>query len=167
MKFLKEATDRGVQLPAAALRLCGFSSGNKLELHAEDSALVVLRQNMTAMELLRAAYNLQQLSDHLFSHLADVLGDCGGCEDSCPFRTPDDPAINLPKQLLQDAGIPIGSHLHAYADEATGTVVVTAAGQDSDLRDVPPDMLDMLTEFGVCIGNLAEHLMKGDIVYGD
>lgn len=55
MKFVKETTSKGLQIPAAAMKLSGFESGGKVELHASEDTLVVLKQRMTAMELLRAA----------------------------------------------------------------------------------------------------------------
>lgn len=55
MKFVKETTSKGLQIPTAAMKLSGFESSGKVELHASEDTLVVLKQRMTAMELLRAA----------------------------------------------------------------------------------------------------------------
>ena len=84
MKFLKETTSKGLQIPAAAMKLSGFEGGGKVELHASEDALVVLKQRMTAMELLRAAKSLQKLATDLHVHLAGVCGPCGGCNGDCP-----------------------------------------------------------------------------------
>ena len=65
MKFLKEPTDKGLHIPRAALNLCGFEAGEKVELHTAENALVALKGRMTAMELLRAAQSLQQMAVEL------------------------------------------------------------------------------------------------------
>ena len=44
------------------MKLSGFESSGKVELHASEDTLVVLKQRMTAMELLRAARSLQKLA---------------------------------------------------------------------------------------------------------
>ena len=68
MKFLKEPTDKGLHIPRAALNLCGFEAGEKVELHTAENALVALKGRMTAMELLRAAQSLQQMAVELHTH---------------------------------------------------------------------------------------------------
>ena len=41
------------------------------------------------------------------------------------------------------------------------TVTIAEAGYDHDLRDVPPYLLEMLGEAGICLGELEEQLMVG------
>lgn len=55
MKFVKEVTGEKMAIPAAALKLCGFENGDKAELHALPSAAIILKQKMTAMEVIRAS----------------------------------------------------------------------------------------------------------------
>ena len=47
------------------------------------------------------------------------------------------------------------------------TVTIGVAEYDHDLRDVPPYLLDMLAEAGICLGELEEHLMTEKILYGE
>lgn len=54
MKFVKEVTGEKMAIPAAALKLCGFENGDKAELHALPSAAIILKQKMTAMEVIQA-----------------------------------------------------------------------------------------------------------------
>ena len=95
MKFVKETTSKGLQIPTAAMKLSGFESSGKVELHASEDTLVVLKQRMTAMELLRAARSLQQLATDLHVHLARVCGHCDGCDGECPFGGGDE--VELPE----------------------------------------------------------------------
>ena len=85
MKFVKETTSKGLQIPTAAMKLSGFESSGKVELHASEDTLVVLKQRMTAMELVRAARSLQKLATDLHVHLARVCGHCDGCDGECPL----------------------------------------------------------------------------------
>ena len=62
MKFVKEVTGEKMAIPAAALKLCGFENGDKAELHALPSAAIILKQKMTAMEVIQAMDALHQLT---------------------------------------------------------------------------------------------------------
>lgn len=166
MKFLKDVSSKGMQIPFAALKLCGFEREEKAELHASEGALVVLKQRMTAMELICAAQQLQELSVALTTHLARVCGPCDGCDGGCPFEDWKDGGLDLPADLRAEAGIPQDAKLCAYVDEDEGTVTIAEADYDYDLRDVPPEIMEMLTSAQVCIGELEERLILEDIVYG-
>lgn len=165
MKFVKETTSKGIQIPAAAMKLSGFESGGKVELHASEDTLVVLKQRMTAMELLRAAKFLQTLVTDLHVHLAKVCGPCTGCDGECPFEDGDE--VDLPDYLREEAGIPEKAKLCASVDEEEHTVTISEADYDHDLRDVPEEVLEMFKEAGICVGELEERLILGDVVYGN
>ena len=85
MKFVKEVTGEKMAIPAAALKLCGFENGDKAELHALPSAAIILKQKMTAMEVIQAMDALHQLTVDLSVHLARASGPCDGCDGDCPF----------------------------------------------------------------------------------
>lgn len=80
MKFVKGTANQRLYIPPAALRLAKFSGEDSAELHVIEDALVILKQEMTAAELLRAAYALHQLSVELCTHLALACGRCSGYE---------------------------------------------------------------------------------------
>lgn len=61
IKFVKENQSKGVRIPSAALKICGLQDEQKLELHAQEKALVLLPGRMTAMELLRTVEHLNEL----------------------------------------------------------------------------------------------------------
>ena len=167
MKFIKEMTGKGILIPAAALKLCGFEGGKQVELHAESQTLVALKASMTAMELIRAAQQLQELSAQLTTHLAKVCGPCDGCSDGiCPFKGLLDNPITLPDDLREEAGIPKDAKLCSYVDEEENAVIITAAEYDHDLTDVPDMFLEMFSAANVCLGALDDILIEGNIVYG-
>ena len=123
-------------IPAAALKLCGFENGDKAELHALPSAAIILKQKMTAMEVIQAMDALHQLTVDLSVHLARASGPCDGCDGDCPFDGLDGQEIALPDYLRDEAGIPENAKLCAYVDEEENTVTIAEAGYDHDLRDV-------------------------------
>ncbi len=170
MKFVKEVTPKGLLLPVSATRLAGYEAGEKVEYHIENGTIVVLKGRMTAMELLTAARTLLELSVELNTHLAKVCGQCDGCGgnsgEGCPMVDPEDAGVTLPDYLREEAGIPEDAKLCAAVDEEEHTVALFAADYDHDLRDVPPETLEMVAAANVCLGELEERLMVGDIVYG-
>ena len=165
MKFLKVTTSKGLQIPAVAMKLSGFEPECNVEFHASEDMLVVLRHRMTAMELLRAAKSLQKLAADLHVHLARVCGPCDGCDGECPFEGGDE--ADLPDHLREEAGIPEKAKLWASVDEEEHTVTICEADYDHDLRDVPEEVLEMFREAGICVGELEERLILGDVVYGN
>ena len=75
--------------------------------------------------------------------------------------------LELPDYLREEAGIPAGAKLCVYVDDEEKTVTIAEAGYDHDLRDVPPYLLEMLGEAGICLGELEEQLMGGNLIYGE
>ena len=80
----------------------------------------------------------------------------------------------LPEELFQTPQaaqigqkIPAGAKLCVYVDDEEKTVTIAEAGYDHDLRDVPPYLLEMLGEAGICLGELEEQLMVGNLIYGE
>jgi len=194
MKFIKEVTPKGLLLPVTATRLAGYEAGEKVEYHIQDGTVVVLKGRMTAMELLNAARSLHELSVELNSHLAKVCGQCDGCvenggEDGCPLLAFEEADIALPDYLREEAGIPEGasssqsplSSVSACGENYARSLAPPLRGRPAplgsaaiwgnggcgyDLRDLPPETLAMFTAANVCLGELEERLIVGDIVYG-
>jgi len=169
MEFIKNTAARGLLIPLPALKLCGFQEGDTVELNTTEGVLVVMKGRMTAMELLTTVERLRSVAGDLLDHLADVCGpceDCEGCEGSCPYDDLDDEAIKLPGYLRQAVGIPEEAKLCAEVNEEAGTVTVSAAEHRYDLRDLSRDLVDAFAEAGVCLGELEEHLILEDTIYG-
>ena len=124
-------------------------------------------KQMTTMELIQAMDALHRLATELTVHLARVCGTCDDCEDGCPFDDLEDGMLELPDYLREEAGIPAGAKLCVYVDDEEKTVTIAEAGYDHDLRDVPPYLLEMLGEAGICLGELEEQLMVGNLIYGE
>ena len=85
MKFNKQINNGTLLIPGGAFKISGFEGGEKVEIHTLDSAVVVLKKQMTTMELIQAMDALHRLATELTVHLARVCGTCDDCEDGCPF----------------------------------------------------------------------------------
>ena len=53
-KFIKETTKKKLVIPNTVLELSGLEKGEPVEIRAADSAVIILRKGMTAMEVIRA-----------------------------------------------------------------------------------------------------------------
>lgn len=164
MKFLRQATAKGLRILPAELKAAGFPENAEAETHVLNDVIVVLKRRMTGMELIRAAKQLHELSVELNVHLAKACGFCHDCAQVCPFEELEE-EIGLPVFLREEAGIDEGAKLCAYVNEEDNSVTIAQAKHNYDLRDVPPEVLDMFLDTGLCLGELDELLIKGEVVY--
>ena len=89
-----------------------------------------------------------------------------GCDGECPFGGGDE--VELPDYLREEAGIPEKAKLCASVDEGEHSVTISEADYDYDLRDVPEEVRgDVPGTAEICVGELEERLILGDVVYGD
>lgn len=165
LTFTVQQNGGAVPLPPAAFTLSGLDGEGHYELRTGAGVLVVLKPRMTAMELIRAADDLHELSAELHAHLAGVCGPCDDCE-RCPYDNPAPEEIALSGALRAEAGIRENRKLCAEVDKEAGCVIISDAGYDHDLRDVPEDVREMFVCAGISLCDLDQHLREGDIVYG-
>ncbi len=177
-------TQPEILLPEHACELCGFDCGDALELHAGEDVLVILKNQMTAIELVHVISMLGEMSTDLTVALAKACGRCDNCDDEDDGTGQNDPAkwvercslcrdlldnrqtIHIPDYLLEEAGISSGAKLEATADKDAGEITVTEAENEYDISDVPPGILSVLAQSGICLAELDELIMAEDIIYG-
>lgn len=167
MKFIMQLPNGSFHVPSAALKISGLEGGDRIEIHTLERAAVIMKQQMNAMELLATAEELNKLAAELITHLARVCGICEGCETACPYDDLDGGMLELPEHIREEAGIRADAKLCAVVNEDDHTVTLGVAGYSYDLRDVPENILEMLSELGVCMGALEHHLITEDVIYGD
>ena len=164
-KFI-QTRKKKLTIPHAVMEMSGFEENSVVDLCALDDAVVVLKRNMTAMELVRAVDSLQRLVVDLNRHLADVCGPCEDCGDGeCPVSRERN-RIDVPEEVRREAGIPPDAKLCACASGEAGMVAVFQAEYRHDLTDVPEWERTVLASMGACMGSLEELLMNEEIVYG-
>ena len=197
MKNKKNQSD--LTLPEGTCEVCGFTSKDSLELHSSEGILIILKDRMTAIELVRIIETLSEAASELTVTLARACGICNkcgdknpgpcencdgnevcaflnGCKDGptewvancslCQDLLNDSQDVRIPDYVLEDAGIPKDAKLEAYADEDSGEITVTKAEDRWDITDVPPGLLMVLAQSGVCLAELDELIMLEEIVYG-
>ena len=164
--FTKGTTKKKLVIPNLIMEQSGFEKGEMVEIHALTDAVVILKKEMTAMELVHAIAHIQQMSIDLSIYLAQVCGPCTGCDSECDIDL-DNPGsgVDLPEWVRQEVGIPKDAKLCAWPKE-DGVVCVEEANYRYDLSDVPPQMLEVLAASGACLNELGELLMTEEKIYG-
>ena len=76
-------------------------------------------------------------------------------------------SICIPGYLLEESGIPADAKLEAYTDEDSGEITVVEADVQQDITDVPPGILTVLAQSGVCLAELDELIMQDSVIYGN
>lgn len=159
--------NNGIFIAAAILESGGLSADIPTEVHALSNAVLLLRGKMTALEVIQAAAALDKLAAELLEVVANACGPCSGCANGCPFEDgePVEEELDIPDHLLEAANFPEGAVLTATADPEARRIIVTA--EEKDISDVPPEHLELLSAQGVCLGELNDKIVRGEIIYGE
>ncbi|HZJ99949.1 MAG TPA: hypothetical protein VFC79_08085 [Tissierellaceae bacterium] len=165
MKMIKECFSDNISLPNEILNAADLTCCDEIEFNTLENAVVAMKTTMNAMELIKVAEGLKNLSEELIVHLAGICGRCHDCSYCERFEEFDE--IIVPDYLLEEAGIPKDAKLCACTEEDSGEITVMQADYDYDIADVPKFVIDIFEMSGICIRELEERLMMEDIVYGD
>ena len=165
MKMIKESLDNNISLPNEILNAADLTGCEEIEFNTLENAVVAMKTTMNAMELIKVAEGLKNLSEELIVHLAEICGKCHDCSYCERFEEYDE--IIVPDYLLEEAGIPKDAKLCACTEEDSGEIIVMKADYDYDIADVPKFVIDIFEMSGICIRELEERIMMEDIVYGD
>ena len=135
--------------------------GDNIKLVATDHIIVITKAKMTAMDLVKTIDSMSSLLYSLMDGLAECCGECDGC-DHCEDL--DFESIRLPNEVLEAAGIPIGTKLSAFVEEDEGVIHIEPAEYDYDISDVPPHLLDAFSDYGICLGELDALLIENEVL---
>jgi bifunctional DNA-binding transcriptional regulator/antitoxin component of YhaV-PrlF toxin-antitoxin module len=172
-----------IMLPERACELCRFDGKDALALHAGEDTLVIFKDQMTTIELVHVISMLSDMATELTVALAKACGMCNNCSEDddtgkkepaqwvescslCRDLLDNSQSIHIPDYLREEAGITSGAKLKAYADRDSGKITVTEAENQFDISDVPPGILNVLAQSGVCLAELDELIMTEEIIYG-
>lgn len=162
MKLTLEITKKGLRVRKEILNASGFHREAALDVHGMEQAIVVLKREMTAMELVNAIHSLKDLASDLLVHLAKVCGPCENCKDGCPYAD-DETRIRLPDDVLDQARIPRKARLDMRIGDRK---VILSEAESFDLRDVSPEMKELFRQTNICLGELDGLLAGGSVIYG-
>ena len=161
MQFTLEIGRKGLRVRREILNASGFQRAEALDIHGKEQAIVIMKKEMTAMELLNTIQSLKDLASDLLIHLAKVCGPCERCEGGCPCME-EEPRIRLPEDLLKQAGIPQNARLDAMVGDGE---VILAETESFDLRDVSQEMKELFRQTNICLDELDGLLAGGSVVY--
>ncbi len=161
MEKMKQKVKGFLCLPITELVEKKIGDIGKLEATTIKNGLVLLKSEMTAIEVVETLQGLKEVVEELYITLAGTPS----IYQCCDCQTEDAVSIRLPEFILEDAGIPKDAKLCAYTDEGSGEVTVVEAEYKHDLSDVPKDILQILKEMGVCMAGLNNRLMSEEIIY--
>ena len=85
-EILPPAADSTVFIPGEAIVKAGFKDAPVLTVYAEENAVIVLKETMTALELVEAVNTLQDISVGLLLKAikaAELVGEGFCCDDDC------------------------------------------------------------------------------------
>jgi hypothetical protein len=165
MKMIKECLGNNISLSDEIFNAADLTGCDEIEFNTLENAVVAMKTTMNAMELIKVAEGLKNLSEELIVHLAGICGRCHDCSYCERFEEFDE--IIVPDYLLEEAGIPKDAKLCACTEEDSGEIMVMQADYDYDIADVPKFVIDIFEMSGICIRELEEKIMMEDIVYGD
>lgn len=183
MKKNQKDNQQALLLPTEVQTLCGFDDAETLAVKAAEGVCLIHKGGLTVLEMARIITALTEIASDLTVHLAKVAGLCDGCGD-CGAADDFDPAacaahctlcrdlfderqhIRLPDVLLEEADIPTDAKLEAFVDEDSGESIVSESDIQQDITDLPQGVVAVLVAGGVCLAELDERILLGDIVYG-
>ena len=189
MKNNQKKAEQILQIPLAIQQRCGFIDAETLAVTAADGVCIIHKGELTALELIHVIVTLSELASDMTIHLAKACGLCNNCGDEkpeagtecgcgnnsaewvancslCHDLLDESQNIHIPDYLLEEAGISKGAKLEAYTDEDSGEITVVEADIQQDINDVPPCILSMLAQSGICLAALDELIMQESIIYG-
>ena len=151
---------------------CEFDVKSGLTLAIAPGVIILRNKKMTAMNLVNAITTFSELGADLTAKLAKACGFCDNCGDIgkstpaswaaecdlCAELLDTKYDIRVPDYLREEAGINSKAKLSAETDEESGEIILSEAGYDYDISDVPPELLEVFRLSGVCLGELDEAL---------
>ena len=157
-------------IPDEIVASCEFDVKNGLSLAIAPGMLILRNKKMTAINLVNAITTFSELGADLTAKLAKACGFCDNCGDNgegtpvswaaecdlCAELLSIKNDIHVPDYLRDEAGITSKAKLKAKTDVENGEIILSEAGYDYDISDVPPELLEVFRSTGVCLGALDE-----------
>ena len=165
-------------IPNEIVATCEFDVKSGLALTIAPGILVLHNKKMTAINLVNTITTFSKLGADLTAKFAKACGFCDNCGeigkgtpaswsaecDLCAELLAIKNDIRVPDYLRDRAGITSNAKLTAKTDEESGEIILSEAGYDYDISNVPPELLEGFRLSGVCLGELDEALRLGRVI---
>lgn len=159
-------------IPDEIVASCEFDVKSGLALAIAPGMLILYNKKMTALNLVKAITTFSELGADLTAKLAKACGFCDNCGDIgegtpaswaeecdlCAELLAIKNDIRVPDYLRDKAGIASNAKLTAKTDGESREIILSEAGYDYDISDVPSELLEGFRLSGVCLGALDEAL---------
>ena len=160
------------EIPDEIVATCEFDVKSGLALAIAPGVLVLRNKKMTAMNLVNVIATFSELGADLTAKLAKACGFCDNCGDNgegtpaswaaecdlCAELLAIKNDIRVPDYLRDEAGITLKAKLTAKTYGESREIILSEAGYDYDISDVPPELLGVFRLSGVCLGELDDAL---------
>lgn len=158
---MKNNQNKGLTVSNEAITKAGL--GDEIAVIGAEGAIVIAGAKMTAIELIKTIDSLAEITQ---GYLAILAKNCGECDDCGHCKDLDFEGIHLPDGVLEIAGISEGTKLNAFVEEDAGIIHIEPAEYDHDISDVSPHLLELFSNYGICLGELDALLVKGELLHG-
>lgn len=167
-EILPPATDKTVIIPKEAIDKAGFKDVPILTAYSEENAVIVLKEKMTAFEIVGSVNALHNITVGLLIKLAKAAGvcddycdcddDCFGCEMKAECE-----GLSIPPCLLEEAGISVFSALDIKTED--GVIKISQSPDKIDPLDMmPQSVLDTLVNAGICLKTLRRLIKDNKVI---
>ncbi len=157
---IKQNTDTLV-IPAEIVSRTALLKAGDIDAYGTDAALLLLGQEMTPMEIVRAADMLHSAVRGLCDRLKSICQAVPDLNIQVEY-SPDGIDIHLPKDVLESAGFRPHTLLDIDIDEGELYIHQTDEGiwddEEDPLEQTPDFILDVLEDRGVSLDTLARVL---------
>lgn len=153
----------GLTIPMDVLEIVGMS--DSITLTGYQDMIILKNTKMTALQVINAIEGLEDILSELYNALNENCSKCNDCESCgyCDGICEDN--IEMPDWAMEEAGLEVGTKLCICVEEDSGIITLEPIGYDFDITDVSEEMLGILTDMEICIGELNESIIMEEIIY--
>ncbi len=139
---------------------------NEVNIEGADNCILILKKEMTALEIINLVEALEEKADELLEMLIESCSECDDCEN-CGYCDSLGDDFYIPDWAKLEAGLKEDTKLMICVEEDSGVITLEPVGHSHDLTDVSADMKDRLKGLGICLGELNEQIMMEENDYGE
>ncbi|WP_317854623.1 hypothetical protein [Chakrabartyella piscis] len=123
------------------------------------------KQRYTALDLITFIEEMEESIGKAYEVLEEKFScttDCTGCHFCKTFA---DDTVHVPDWAKLEAGYSADAKFFFAVMSDTKQIVLEPAEHTHDLGDISENMQQRLADFGICLGELNESLMKDEVIY--
>ena len=156
---------KGLTIPTEVIEAVGL--GEMITLSATKGIVLLKNTNMTALDIITTISALDELTTRLYDVLLSEFSQDEDC-DCCNFcEEYMEDTVDIPNWALEVVGLPEGTKLCICAEEGSERIVLEPVEYEHDITDIDEEILETLSDIGICLGALNESLMRDEVIYSE